>query len=331
MNRLLEKDLQLYIGEQGGAEKILYFGQKSTPAIRVYLDFWPSSYHCTLVPDHRDSLIFKEEFWTSIQHDGKEFALFTGSGPAKDTEDNTLGRAGDRESGLPRPGKSDQKNRAVPAGIANYLTDWKVYHFHDTSASAKVKMMNKLYDNDFLRPNAENLAAFLFSIQNTLEYEKIVRTIQRVAPFFQGFILQPEKINPDYIRLRWKHKGTDSYFDANDLSDGTLRFVCLTTLLLQPELPSLILLDEPELGLHPYAMHLLAGMIRSASAETQVIASTQSVTLANQFDWQDLVIVERQDNASVFRRLKEDELKIWLEEYRIGDLWEKNLLGGTPE
>lgn len=135
---------------------------------------------------------------------------------------------------------------------------------------------------------------------------------------------------PERIRLRFQHRGTDAYFDANAFSDGTLRFICLTTLLLQPRLPKLILLDEPELGLHPYAMQLLAAMMRSVAHQTQIIASSQSVTLANQFEWQDLLIIESVDNASQFKRLSEEQIKVWLDEYRIGDLWEKNLIGGNP-
>jgi predicted ATPase len=175
----------------------------------------------------------------------------------------------------------------------------------------------------------ENLAAFLYNIRETNAYKKIVRTIQRVAPFFHDFIFEIEA--NEMIRLRWKHKGSDDYFDATMLSDGTLRFICLTTLLLQPNLPTIILLDEPELGLHPFAMQLLAAMMRSASEKTQIIASTQSVTLANQFSWKDIVVVDQIDNASNFRRLKEAEVTAWLEEYKIGDIWEMNAMGGTPE
>ncbi len=173
------------------------------------------------------------------------------------------------------------------------------------------------------------MAAFLFSIQESEEYQRIVQTIQRVAPFFHDFILKPEKNDPERIRLRWKHRGTDEYFDANAFSDGTLRFICLTTLLLQPERPMMILLDEPELGLHPYSIQLLAGMMRSVAHQTQMIASTQSVTFANEFDCSDLIIVELADNASQFRRLSAEQLSNWLLDYRLGELWEKNLIGGT--
>lgn len=163
------------------------------------------------------------------------------------------------------------------------------------------------------------------------EYRQIVETVQRVAPMFHDFILEPEGASAKTIRLRWKHRGIDTPFDVSQLSDGTLRFICLATLLLQPEPPKVIVLDEPELGLHPYAIQLLAAMMRSAAARTRIVAATQSVTLANQFGPEDLIVVETRDNASHFERLSTDGLAQWLDEYRMGDLWEKNLIGGNPE
>jgi predicted ATPase len=151
-----------------------------------------------------------------------------------------------------------------------------------------------------------------------------------VAPFLLDFILEPEDEQKKFVRLRWSHRESEEIFDASDLSDGTLRFICLTTLLLQPKLPAVIILDEPELGLHPAALNILAAMMQSVSAQTQIIASTQSVTLANQFGIDDIVVVERKDEASVFRRLEAAALKDWLDEYSVGDLWEKNVIGGNP-
>jgi predicted ATPase len=313
MNKLAQKDLQFWVALQGGAGRLLHFGRKTTDAIGVQLSFSHIEYLCELVPDQTGKLIFKEEYcqWPQIKEDEE--------GGIK-----TLANRGDKESGL------QIKLTNSANHLASYLSDWQVYHFHDTSDTAKVKQSGSLHDNECLRPQAENLAAFLFSIDETEQYRRIVRTIQRVAPFFQDFILKPEKMNQESIRLRWKHRGTDEYFDANAFSDGTLRFICLTTLLLQPHLPTMILLDEPELGLHPYAIQLLAGMMRSVANRSQIIASSQSVTLANQFEWPDLVIVEQIDHASQFKRLDERSLKVWLDEYRLGDLWEKNLIGGTP-
>ncbi|MCK4305757.1 MAG: AAA family ATPase, partial [Candidatus Eisenbacteria sp.] len=161
-------------------------------------------------------------------------------------------------------------------------------------------------------------------------YEAIRDTIRMVAPFFDDFVLRPLPGNENKIRLEWHERGSDYPFLAHYLSDGTLRFMCLATLLLQPQLPSTVLIDEPELGLHPYAITVLASLMRSAATRTQVIVSTQSVSLVNQFEPQDLLIVEREDQATVIKRVDPERLSEWLEEYSLGDLWEKNVLGGRP-
>lgn len=317
VNKIIEKDLQVHIAQQGGSDKFLYFGEKTTKSLSFHIEFRPNAYGCKLVPTRQGGLVFEEEYC-------EFFAVKVGySGGTKRYE---LAHAGDSESRLP----SRASSASISGWVVSYLKDWKVYHFNDTSESSQIKKSASIFDNRMLRPDASNLAAYLHSIQDSQEYNLIVKTIRRVAPFFQDFVLEPDKASPESVRLRWKHVGTDDYFDANDLSDGTLRFICLATLLLQPDLPKTILLDEPELGLHPFATQLLASMMRSVSARTQIIASTQSVTLANQFSWEDLIIVDRVDNASVFRRLTESEVMNWLDEFSVGDLWEKNLIGGTP-
>lgn len=313
MNKLLDKDLQLYVAQQGGANSLLYFGRKTTEAIEVDLGFNPYSYDISLVPTKDDRLVFEREVF------GLNCGLDT---PDGDWLNFVTGAVATSESQLPA---DDPRS----AGVIDCISDWKVHHFHDTSETAKVKLAANIHDNTRLRPQGENLAAFLFGIRETKAYADIVGMIQRVAPFFQDFVFQPEP--KGQIRLRWKHKGSDEYFDAHMLSDGTLRFICLTTLLLQPNLPTILLLDEPELGLHPFAIQLLAAMMRSASAKTQIIASTQSVTLANEFSWQDIVVVDQVENASRFRRLDDAEVTQWLDDFRMGELWEMNLLGGTPE
>jgi predicted ATPase len=208
----------------------------------------------------------------------------------------------------------------------------RVYHFHDTSAAAKVKQSGDLNDNEALRSDASNLAAFLFLLKSKHpeSYRRIASTVRLAAPFFDDFRLRPSPFNEQKILLEWSEKNSDAYFNAHAFSDGTLRFICLATLLLQPELPSLIIIDEPELGLHPYAIQLLAGLVRSASQKAQVILSTQSVTLVNQFSPEELIVVDRKDGASEFRRLSPQELESWLESYSLGELWEKNVLGGRP-
>jgi predicted ATPase len=316
MNKLQEKELQLHVQTQlNGADRTLYFGRKTTSSIKIDLHFPPNSYRALLTATNDDGFVFaKEEAWFHAN----EIGYHGGDKVSK------LAKVGAAESALPKPG-----SLRAAEHVSAYVADWKVYHFHDTSDTAKVKGTYSIHANDRLMPNGDNLAAFLYGIHDTEAYKRIVSTIQRVAPFFHDFIFKEEA--NDMIRLRWKHKGSDDYFDATMLSDGTLRFICLTTLLLQPRLPTILLLDEPELGLHPFAIQLLAAMMRSASNATQIIASTQSVTLANEFSWEDLVVVDQKSNESLFRRLKEDEVKAWLDDYKVGDLWEKNVLGGTPE
>ena len=316
MNKLLEKDLQLHIRTQlNGADRTLYFGRKTTDKLAIDLHFSPNSYRAELVPTADDTLVFARE---QVLFHADEIGYSGG------TKIHQLATPGALESGMPNPG-----TRRPPEHVAAYIRDWKVYHFHDTSDTAKVKVAYSIHANDRLMSQGENLAAFLYGMHGTEAYKRIVQTIQRVAPYFQDFIFLPE--SNDLIRLRWKHKGSEDYFDATMLSDGTLRFICLTTLLLQPRLPTILLLDEPELGLHPFALQLLASMMRSVSEKTQIIASTQSVTLANQFAWGDIVVVDQVDNESHFHRLKEAEVSAWLDNYRLGDVWEMNVLGGTPE
>jgi len=213
-----------------------------------------------------------------------------------------------------------------------YIKDWKVYHFHDTSKSSPMKQACNIHDYDSLGVDGHNLPAFLYFIKRHYEksYTQIVRTIQRVAPFFQDFLLEPDAANQDMIRLRWKHKANELYFDVNDLSDGTIRFICLITLLLQPNLPTIILLDEPELGLHPYALQILASLFQVVANQTQIIASTQSSIFADFFDIEDIIIADTKENATIFYRLDREKYKEWFEEYSVGEMWQKNLIGGVP-
>jgi len=313
MKKLLDEDLQLYVAEQGGANKLLHFGRKNTEELSFTLFFPPNGYQCTLVPDVKDSLIFKKERSFYKEYNYKPTI-------------HDLADSGAKESLL----NSSRQN--IEKYIVRYIQDWKIYHFHDTSVNATIKQTCHIGNCDILEPDGGNLSAFLRNIRenNEKSYQQIVKTIQRVAPFFHDFILKPEINNKDTIKLKWKHKGTDKYFDAHDLSDGTLRFICLTTLLLQPNLPTIIILDEPELGLHPFALTLLASMFRKIAKKTQIIAATQSVTLADNFDIEDIIVVDRENNQSVFKRLDKGKYQEWLEEYSVGEIWQKNLMGGMP-
>ena len=318
LNQIVESNLQLSVATWGGADSLLYFGQKVTDEIVLRLHFERNGYEARLAASVADTLIFADEnCWYHRENYPRPHVVNLGSGH-KETQ-------------------LYEEARKYPGGIAAHvirdLKSWKVYHFHDTSDGAKVKQTGDINDNAVLRPDASNLAAFLYLLRETERehYDRIVKTVRLAAPFFDDFILRPSPFNLNRIQLEWREKGSDAYFNAFALSDGTLRFICLTTLLLQPILPSTILIDEPELGLHPYAITLLASLLRSAATKTQIVASTQSVSLVNQFGPEDTIVVDREARASTFRRLAAQEIAGWLEEYGLGDLWEKNILGGRPQ
>jgi predicted ATPase len=218
--------------------------------------------------------------------------------------------------------------------LSEAIKHLSLFNFHDTGETSPAKKTAALHDNRTFRNDASNLPAFLYLLQenHALQFDRIQDCIRLVAPYFEAFILSPllEKNSTEKIKLEWKQKGSDAYFDAYSLSDGTLRFLCLATLLMQPEPPALILLDEPELGLHPFAITLLAEMLEDAAVKSQVILATQSVTLLNWMKLENIIVAEHDGQATSFKRLDEEALTPWLDEYSMGDLWEKNLIGGRP-
>lgn len=317
LNHIVENNLQRFVGNAGGADSLLYFGHRQTNEIVFRLHFGSNGYEAKLSVSRKNSLFFSEEScWFQGAGYSKPYVVSLGSGH--------------EETGLHE--EATQRNGKIASYVIDDLRDWKVYHFHDTSDKAAVKKVCDIGDNVRLRPDASNLAAFLYLLKKKKSdhYERIVGTIRLVAPFFDDFVLRPDPLNTNKIQLEWKEKDSDAYFNAYSLSDGTLRFICLATLLLQPTLPSTILIDEPELGLHPYAITTLAGLLESAGKRTQVIVSTQSVPLVNQFSPSEIIVVDRDNNQSIFKRLDDTDMQHWLEEYGLGDLWEKNVLGGRP-
>ncbi|NBC48966.1 MAG: AAA family ATPase [Gammaproteobacteria bacterium] len=310
MRDLIDARLQLHVGQAGGPDALLHFGRKTTEQLVAELTFGERAYWVRLAPTADNRLIFAlEGYWWQ----GAESHRL-GSGHFE-----TLCRAGEAAAG-----------QEVVAAMAR----WVPYHFHDTGEDARVKQIHGLNDNAYLRPDARNLAAYLLRLRETdsTHYQRILRTVQLVAPFFGDFHLRPTPANPDRIELEWVERGQDVPFKAHALSDGTLRFICLATLLLQPpaQRPATILIDEPELGLHPFAMTVLAAMLKAAASTSQLIVSTQSVELVNELDAEDLLVVDRQQGCSSFSRLDEQALREWLGEYSLGELWKKNLIGGRP-
>ena len=288
-----------YVGQSGGANRNLHFGAKVTKEIRIEFSFGGGDerHHVLFEPTDDDKLRLHSE---SI-----------GGDAAQRVWDN------------PGSVRADFVEM-----VQARLDRWRVYHFHDTGSGAPIHQTADLDDNRLLREDAKNVAAFLYRLKKKepTAYNRIRDTFRVVAPFFDDFVLEPQALNEQKIRLAWRHR----VFDGSTLSDGSLRFLALAVLLLQPAhlRPSVVLIDEPELGLHPHAIALLCSLVRSVSVATQVILATQSPLVVDQFDPQDVVVVDRVDGGSVFGRLSAERLAAWLEEYSLGDLWVKNELGG---
>ena len=318
---LRKENLRRYVAEVGGANQLLYFGASRTKEMtfRVSFDDELNQYEIKLLATDNDGLWPFSEIaysWDKKNHPQRPFE-----------EDLTSDRA-----------EAEIGNEYQPSRVGQYvqyrLDSWLKYQFDDISRRSPIRLTADVNDNRRLRTDGSNLAAFLYLLKekhrNSLEV--ILRTVRLVAPFFDDFILEPDALNEDKIRLQWRHRGSDAYFDASALSDGTLRFIALSTLLLQPGKlrPSVILLDEPELGLHPYAIAILSSIIKSVSVETQVLLATQSSILLDHFEPKDIIVAERVDGSTRFRRLDAQRLESWLCHYSLGQLWEKNELGGRP-
>jgi predicted ATPase len=220
--------------------------------------------------------------------------------------------------------------------VHNTIPSLQIYHFHDSSSSSPMRFPEIVEDCVRLRENASNIGPVLLYIRNNAPdfYKEIVDTVRLVMPFFDDFILEPKTVGPKtVVDISWHQKGSVYPMLPYTFSDGLLRFICLVTALLQPSHPTTIIVDEPELGLCPASISLIAELVKSVSKRTQVIAATQSPGFINQFDCEDLIVVDRKDGASSFRRLQEKDFSAWLEDYSLGELWEKDVLfsGQQPD
>lgn len=317
LNKLYEQELQLHISLNGRAENFLYFGRKKSSFLSGTITFdneWRNQYEFKMVPDSTGNLVFQDEF-SNLKRPGYS-----------NWDLKRINIPGRLESVL----KNDDAYRN--AYLRSFFKSLKIFHFHDTSFNSRIKQPGITTDYAYLQEDGGNIASFLYKLQesNKEHFNLIQKVVQSIAPFFDKFYLTPDEINPQQIFLRWLEKGSDQLFTAHNLSDGTLRMICLATLLLQPELPKTVIIDEPELGLHPFAISKLAAMLKAASTNSQIIISTQSVNLVDEFSADDIIVVERRDGQTVFLRQSEESLKSWLDEYTLGQLWEKNILGGRP-
>jgi len=321
LNEMMAGRFQQYIGTSGRTQSLLHFGPKITPQIEAKLEFevdnGVDAYHIRLFHAAGDTLIFAEETLSFLQR----------GWVAPRTDE--LG-AGHQETHII---KAAEEGKQTAKTLRYLLNRCRVYHFHDTSPTADVRQSSYVGNDRWLMPDAGNLPALLLRFRKEnggAAYQRIIGTIRLIAPFFDDFVLEPDVSNR--VILNWRHKESDQVFGPHQFSDGTLRAIGLATLLLQPEdeLPELIVVDEPELGLHPYALNVVAALFSKAALHTQILISTQSSSFLDNFDPEDVIVVNLEGNESQFKRLNPTELDAWLDEYSLGEIWEKNIFGGGP-
>ena len=317
-------NLQNFIKRAGGGSSLLFDGPKQTSEIEAHLIFegkqGENEYTFNMIHAPQDTLrISQERYRFSPEY--KKYSDWQNAG-------------GDMEAGIARLTTEFPSARYIVYLLQNCVT----YHFNDTSFDSPIKRRWDSSGTAYLRDHAGNLAPLLLKLQEDepQRYEFIEHTIQRIFPQFGGFELQEES---GTVILRWRRKGSDYTFGAHLTSDGSLRFMALATLLNMPpeRLPNTILLDEPELGLHPHAIELLGGLIQilSKGNEKQIIVATQSPLLVDQFTLDSTIIVEMgADGATSFKELEadkyKDKYKEWLKEYSLSELWRKNVLEAMP-
>ena len=324
---MTKKNFQKFILENGGADNFLHNGPKHTETIHLALEFSSHSpysegsnfYKCLLTPTVDETFLVEEERkyiktnWRTYGDPAKESRIYDA--------------------------RNERAANGVFNGVGHFvyeaISNWMVYHFHDTSSTSPMRRSEIVEDYNKLRHNGSNLAPFLLSLKDgnfrQSHYDEIVNAIRVVLPFFDDFILDVSRYGEaEKVKLTWRQKGSDFPMQPYHLSDGSIRFICLATALLQPIPPSTIIIDEPELGLHPEAIRILGELMRDAAKRTQLVVATQSPLLLDQFAVEDIVVVKRADGQSVFSRLQRDDFAEWLEEYSVGDLWSRNVIqGGT--
>lgn len=321
INAIFNERFQKYVLEEG-ADNLLYFGRKTTEHLFGKLIFNSgnnnnNAYYFNIAQTNQGGLYFEKEA--------------SGYNVLKENNISGYYYSSNLQESLITKNGSFRNNY-----LSHHLKNIQVFHFHDTSTTSFLRRECDINDNLYLKQDGRNLPAFLYllKINHPKIYTRIEKTIQKVAPYIEKFILEPNRRDENKISLRWIDKGdSESNFSAYQLSDGTLRFIALTTLLMQPNPPTVIIIDEPELGLHPFAIGKLTGMIQTVSNKSQIIIATQSPGLITKFNPEDIIVIDRstEEKQTIFNRLNSENLKTWLNEFTLGDLWERNIINsGQP-
>ncbi|MCQ2233342.1 MAG: AAA family ATPase [Paludibacteraceae bacterium] len=320
LSYMMSKSFARYVEMAGTANSLLHYGTKHTPCLEGILAFSDEensidTYQFRLTNAAPDRLIITEE---SVQWHKK----------GEDKPYDVTLEPNFKESSL-----ADNKDK-VAKSIYWMLSNCKVYQFHDSSSEGPLRQACPVETSDYLQAFGNNLPSFLYFLREHYKdsYDRIVSYVRDVVPQFQDFYLEPVG---NIISLRWTDSSANDYvFNAHQFSDGSIRFIALASLLLQPKetMPNVIILDEPELGLHPFAITQLAQMIKDASIHSQIIIASQSKDLVDHFDINNISVVEMDENNlyTTVKTLNEEDYKLWLEHYTVSELWDKNIIGGRP-
>ena len=324
---LRSRRLGEFVEQYGGADDQLFCGNGVTPRmeaeIKLRADRGRNDYKFALSHAHPDRFFFSEEAfrYSAYGYPTEAYWQYLDSGHRE-------ARIVEAAQSMEFPGVNTQ----TASTIVRLLRNCSVHQFHDTSDSSDIKKRWDVGESNQLRSHGGNLAAVLYRLEqeDVRRYEFICRQIGRILPGFDRFAIEESY---GKVALRWKAKWTGKTFGAHLTSDGSLRFFALVTLLNLPSgmLPDVMLLDEPELGLHPAAVNLVGGMINSLATERQIVVATQSPLLVDAFNLDEIITLDLQEGRTQFRKLSPEEYQIWLDDgFSPGELWQKNLFGGRP-
>jgi len=320
LRAFIDGNLSRYVSDNGGAGDLLFNGRKTTDKMFFEMHFGNRGFCFTLVPTPNNTCSVENEarYYENSYIRGRWWEL---------------GDSPDGKSKMAREVSEETADADNSKHVYDAIKSWQIYHFHDTGPQAGMRHYEIVEDSKILRQDAANIGPFLLKLKEKFqpEYKAIVVAIRTVIPFFDDFILEPQQSGPkSQVNISWNQRGSDYPMQPYHLSDGSIRFICLATALLQPDPHSTIIIDEPELGLHPAAIVTLAELIQVAAQKTQVIVATQSPMLIDQFEIGDIIVAGRKDGASIFTRLDEKDFTEWLKDYSVGELWTKNVIAGGP-
>ena len=217
-----------------------------------------------------------------------------------------------------------------PEALRNLLAITAFHSFLDVSSRSAVRLPQPLAPGMRPGPNGDGLYSALFNMRSKAPetYERILALLEQGFPGFQR--LEFDVVGAGQITLMWLERHSRQPLYPNQLSEGTLRFLWLIATLLSPAIPPLLLLDEPEVSLHPELLMLLAGVLQDVSAGSQIVVATHSPDLIRWLKPDEVLVVDKIDGASTFTWADTMHLEAWLEDFTLRDLWLMGNLGGRP-